>query len=69
MNLIIVAFQLFSIFNPSFSHTFDEHELYYSFPFIVPSVLLIFFLFIVVNYQTKIRKADEQLELEIAKII
>jgi amino acid permease len=69
MNLIIVAFQLFSIFNPSFSHTFDEHELYYSFPFVVPLVLLLFFLFTVVNYQTKIKKADEQIELEILKII
>ncbi len=69
INLLVVAFQLFSIVNPSFSQAIDEHELYYSFPFIVPILLLLFLLVKVFTYQMQIREADSQLEQEITRII
>ena len=69
INLLIVAFQLFSIVNPSFSQAVDEHELYYSFPFIVPILLLLLLLVKVFTYQMQIREADRQLEHEITRII
>lgn len=69
MNLIIVAVQLFSIVNPSFSKAIDEHELYYSFPFIVPILLLLFLLVKMYTYQMQIREADKELELEIIRSI
>ena len=69
INLLIVVFQLFSIINPSISQAVDEHELYYSLPFIVPILLLLFLLVNVFSYQMQIREADRQLEHEITRII
>ncbi|MET7029249.1 hypothetical protein [Sediminicola luteus] len=69
INLLIVAFQLVSIVNPSISQALDEHELYYSFPFIVPILLLMLLLFKVNTYQMQIREADGKLEYEITRII
>ncbi|WP_145758355.1 hypothetical protein [Sediminicola sp. YIK13] len=69
INLLIVVFQMFSIVNPSISQAVDEHELYYSLPFIVPILLMLFLLVNVFSYQMQIREADRQLEHEITRII
>lgn len=69
INLIIVALQLASIVNPSFSQAIDEHELYYSLPFIVPLLILLLLLITVFSYQYQIREADNKLASEISRII